>query len=80
MPTGVEVLVKVIAGPGQLVHLWKTCRLHIKTRFTKLTELSQVLIFICNTFKEYLINYNLLIAIFSKVNRQKYSIKIKITQ
>ena len=57
MPTGVEVLVKVIAGPGQLVHLWKTCRLHIKTRFTKLTELSQVLIFICNTFNEYLINY-----------------------
>ena len=57
MPTGVEALVKAIAGRGQRVHLWKTCRLHIKTRFTKLTELSQVLIFICNTFNEYLINY-----------------------
>ena len=56
MPTGVEDLVKVIAGPGQLVHLWKTWHLHIKIRFTELTELSQVLIFICNTFNEYLIN------------------------
>ena len=57
MPTGVEDLVKVIAGPGQLVHLWKTWHLHIKIRFTELTELSQVLIFICNTFNEYLINF-----------------------
>ena len=52
MPTGVEALVKAIAGRGQRVHLWKTCRLHIKTRFTELTELSQVLIFISNTFNE----------------------------
>ena len=59
MPTGVEVLVKEIAGPGQLVRLLKTCRLHIKTRFTELTELSQVLIFICSTFNEHLINYHL---------------------
>ena len=57
MPTGVEDLVKVIAGPGQLVHLWKTCHLHTKIRFTELTELSQVLIFICNTFNEYLIDF-----------------------
>ena len=42
MPTGVEALVMVIAGHGQLARLWRTCHLHIKILFIELTEQRQV--------------------------------------
>ena len=42
MPTGVEALLMVIAGHGQLARLWRTCHLHIKILYIELTELRQV--------------------------------------
>ena len=64
MPTGVEALVKVIAGPGQLARLWRTCHLHIEILFIELTELRQVPLSFTTFFDEKLITDKIVCNIF----------------
>ena len=64
MPTGVEALVMVIAGHGQLARPWRTCHLHIKTLYIELTELRQVPLSFITFFVKKLITDNIARNIF----------------